>query len=108
MIIGKMRHRITLQTATATRDPDTGEQLNSWGTYLADVPAMVVPVSGKEFLSANAEQAGIEARITIRHDSGVTAAMRVVWDGKTYQIKAVMPDETARDYLVLMVMPWPI
>lgn len=105
MIIGKMRHRITIQSLTATRDPDTGEQLETWGTYLADVPAMVVPVSGKEYLSANAEQAGIQAKVTIRYDAGVTSAMRVVWDGKTYQIKDIFPDETARGYLTLMVMP---
>lgn len=105
MIIGKMRHRITIQSLTATRDAVTGEQLETWATYLADVPAMVVSVSGKEYLSASAEQAGITARVTVRWDSGITAAMRIVWDGRTYVIKDIFPDETARGYLVLMVQP---
>ena len=105
MIIGKMRHRITIQSITPTRDPVSGAVIETWGTYLADVPAMVVPVSGKEYLSASAEQSGIQAKITIRYDSGVTSAMRIQWDSKTYQIKDIFPDETARGYLVLMVTP---
>lgn len=100
-----MRHRITIQSLTASRDPDTGEQLETWGTYLADVPAMVVPVSGKEYLSANAEQAGIQAKVTIRYGASVSTAMRIQWDGRTYAIKDIFPDETGRGYLTLMVMP---
>ena len=105
MIIGKLRHRITIQSLSATQDATTGEQLETWATYLADVPAMVVPISGKEYLSASAEQAGITARVTVRYDSGITSAMRIVFDGRTYKIRDQFPDETARGYIVLMVSP---
>ncbi len=105
MIIGKLRHRITIESLTPTQDQVTGEQLESWGTYLADVPAMVVPISGKEYLSASAEQAGITAGVTVRYDSGITSAMRIVFDGRTYKIRDAFPDETARGYIVLMVAP---
>jgi SPP1 family predicted phage head-tail adaptor len=105
VIIGSLRHRITLEQYTATRDPVSGAEIESWATYLADVPASVVSVSGKEYLSASAEQAGIQARVTVRYDSGITSKMRLVWDGKTYQIKDVFPDPTARNYLVLMITP---
>ena len=105
MIIGTLRHRITIEQYSATRDPVSGAEIESWSTYLADVPASVVSVSGKEYLSASAEQAGIQARVTVRYDSGITAKMRIVWDGKTYQIKDIFPDPSARAYLVLMITP---
>lgn len=105
MIIGSMRHRITLEQLTATRDPVSGEQLEAWATYLANVPAAVLPLSGKEYLSASAEQAGITSKVIIRYDSGVNSKMRMVFDGVTYTIKEIFPDPTARQYLTLMIQP---
>ena len=105
MKIGDFRHDITIEQYTATRDPVSGAEIESWVTYLSGVPAIVAPVSGKEYLSAGAEQAGITAKIIIRYDSGVTSKMRIVFDGRTYVIVDIMPDATAREYLVMMVKP---
>lgn len=105
MKIGDFRHDITIEQTTETRDPVSGAVINTWSTYLSGVPAIVSPVSGKEYLSASAEQAGITAKIIIRYDSGVTSKMRIVFDGRTYTIVDMMPDASAREYLLMMVKP---
>ena len=98
----KLRHRIDIEEPTQTRDA-WGGVVETWTTFLECVPAEVVPLSGREFMAATAEHAGVTARITIRYQEGVTAAMRVVFDGAAYNIKAVLPDPTARRHLTLMV-----
>jgi SPP1 family predicted phage head-tail adaptor len=105
MKIGDFRHDITIESFTVTRDPVSGEQIETWATYLANVPAIISPVTGKEYLSAGAEQAGITAKIIIRYDAGVTSKMRIVADSKTYTIVDLMPDPTLREYIVMMVKP---
>lgn len=105
MIIGSLRHRITIENFTATRDGVSGESIEAWVTYLADVPAAVLPLSGKEYLSAGAEQGGIQAKVLVRYESGINSKMRIVFDGVTYQINDIFPDVTARQYLTLMVSP---
>jgi len=103
--IGDFRHDIDIESFTVTRDGVSGAQIETWATYLSGVPAIVSPVTGKEYLSAGAEQAGITAKIIIRYDSGVTSKMRIVFDSVTYTIVDIMPDPTAREYIVMMVKP---
>lgn len=103
MQIGKLRHRITLQSRVQTQDPVSGAVELTWSDYATEVPAEVVPLSGREFLSAAAEQAGVIARIVIRYDAGVLPTMRLVFDGVNHNIEAVLPDPTARRHLTLMV-----
>ena len=103
MKAGILRHRITLQSLTTTQDPVTGETTPTWTDFAADVPAEVVPLSGREFLSAAATQAEVSARMTIRYQPGVLPTMRVLFDGAIYNIAAVLPDPTARRHITLMV-----
>lgn len=102
MITHKLRHRLTLQSNTQTQDATTGEVTLTWADWLADEPAEVVPLSGKEYIAANATQAGGDTRMTIRWRSGVEPTMRVVFDGQNYNIHAVLPDPSNRRWLTLM------
>jgi len=102
MLAHKLRHRIKIESITATRD-EWGGVIETWGTFADNVPAEVVPLSGREFIAAAAEQSGVTARITIRELTGLTETMRIVFDGKDYNIKAILPDPTARRHLTLMV-----
>ena len=45
--------------------------------------------------AAQATQAGVTAKITIRYQAGIEPDMRVTHDGMTYNIKAVLPDPTS-------------
>lgn len=98
----KLRHRITIQRATTTQDPDTGETTATWVDFLNSEPAEVVPLSGREFIQSGAVQAGVNTRMTIRWQAGVLPTMRVLFDGDIYRIEAVLPDPTARRHLTLM------
>lgn len=101
---GRLRHRITLQSATTTQDATTGEITPTWANWLADEPAEFVPLSAREFIAAAAGQVLAEARVTIRWRSGVTSAMRLMHDGTTYNIGAVLPDnKSGREWLTLLV-----
>lgn len=102
MLTHRLSHRITLQSPTNAQDATTGEVTVTWADSVADEPAEVVPVSGKEFLQSSATQAGVDTRMTIRWRSGIEPTMRVVFDGQNYNIHAVLPDPSNRRWLTLM------
>lgn len=98
----RLRHRVTIEQVTETRDADGGV-VTAWATLHSKVPAEIVPLSGREFVAAQAAQAGITARLTIRYMAGITPKMRVVHGSDIYNIEAVLPDPTLRRHLTLMV-----
>ncbi|MBB4126223.1 SPP1 family predicted phage head-tail adaptor [Xanthomonas translucens] len=79
-----------------------GDEVEAWKTWRDEVPAEVVPLSGKEFIAAGADQATLAARIEIPYLAGVLSTMRVRHEGREYRITAVLPDATGRDHLTLM------
>jgi SPP1 family predicted phage head-tail adaptor len=102
MLTHKLRHRITLQSQVQAQDPTTGEVTVTWQDWLADEPAEVVPLSGREFLASGANQSGVDTRMTVRWRSGLDTTMRVVFDGQNYRLTAVLPDPSNRRWLTLM------
>lgn len=105
MRAGALRHRVDIEAFGVTLDSD-GAQVEGWTSILDSdeprLPAEIVPLSGREFIAAQAVQAGVTTRITIRWRDDVKASMRVVHDGDLYNIKAVLPDPTLRVHLTLM------
>lgn len=99
---GKYRHRITLQVPEPQRDPLGGDS-DAWSDWQPDVPAEVVPLSGREFTAASSEHGQVTARMEIPYLPGVKQSMRVVFDGSVYAVRAVLPDPTARRHITLMV-----
>jgi SPP1 family predicted phage head-tail adaptor len=99
---GNLNQRIRIEAEALTVDPTTGADSRSWTTFADDVPAEVVPVSGREFLQSGARQGEALTRITIRHIDGVLDTMRIVHLGVTYAIRAVLPDPSFRDHLTIM------
>lgn len=99
---GDLRHRVTLQRNAITQDPKTGAMVSTWND-VADVWAQVAPLSGREYLAAQATQSEVQARIVIRYRDDVDAAMRVMHGTRIYEIKAVLPDaDSGREHLTLM------
>lgn len=99
---GKYRHRITLRVKERVRLPLGGDR-DEWIDWRADLPAEVVPLSGREFTAASAEHGQVTARMEIPYLPGVVNTMCVLFDGQQYAIRAVLPDPTARQHLTLMV-----
>lgn len=103
MQAGKLRHRVTIELLAETQDGTTGAISQAWST-VATVWAAIEPLSGREFLAAQANQAEVVARILIRYRDDVTAKMRVVHGARVYNIRAALPDkESGAEHLTLMV-----
>jgi SPP1 family predicted phage head-tail adaptor len=99
---GNLRHKVQLQAKRVSQDPDTGEMVTRWVT-IAQPWAEIVPMSGREFMAAAAEQSEVRGRIVMRYRDDVNASMRVVYRGKYYNILAVLPDaESGREHITLM------
>lgn len=103
----RLRHRVDLQELVVTQDASTGAQEEAWSSILGaqagQLPAEIVPLSGREFVAAKAMQNASSARITIRWRDDVTPTMRVVHQGRAYGIVAVLADPSLRRHLTLLV-----
>lgn len=98
---GTLRHRCTLQRKQQTQNPQTGAMVTTWVTE-ATVWAAVEPLSAREFIAAQAVQSDVSVRIRVRYRPGITSAMRLLHDGKVYNITGVLADkDSGREYLTL-------
>ena len=101
MQAGKLRHRVSLQKPVKTQNPLSGATVNSW-QEITKLWADVVPLSAREFIAAQARQAEVTTRITIRFRSDITSKHRIVYGDKIFNIEGVLPDPVSgRDYLTL-------
>lgn len=101
MQAGKLRHRVMLQHKVSVQNPLTGAVTPEWQD-IKKVWADVVPLSAREFIAAQATQAEITTRITIRYRSGLTNANRIVFRDRIYNIEGVLPDAVSGlEYLTL-------
>lgn len=88
MRAGALRDRVTIQAFTSTRDT-FGQEVEAWAD-VATVWAHVRFLNGREFISADRQVQQAVASIRIRRRE-VTPSMRIVFDGDTYNITAVLP-----------------
>ena len=80
----RFRHVITYQSKAQSLD-EYGGVTETWATF-ATVRAAVAPLIGKDMIASMAAQSTAEARINHRYLAGITSAMRILWDGATYEI----------------------
>lgn len=103
MRAGRLRHRVTIQSRGETRDADGGS-VPAWVDFAVDVPAEFLSGPGREFLAAESIRAETVGRFQMRFLDGVTAAHRVLWNGKVWDIKAPpIVDRTAQREMTLLV-----
>jgi phage head-tail adaptor, putative, SPP1 family len=82
---GKYRHRVTIEQQVETRD-DMGGVVVTWQPFAVGVPAEVLTGPGRELIAADQQQADIAARINLRYTPWLTAKMRILWDGRVFNI----------------------
>ena len=97
----RLRHRITIEQLTVTRDA-IGGVIETWSALHQNVPADIVPLSGREFMAAQSTQSSVTVRVTVRYLDGLTPLMRVVHGSDVYNVEAVLPDPSLRRHLTLM------
>lgn len=88
MRAGRLRHSVTLQSKSVSRDAAGGESI-MWTTF-ATVWAEVQPLSGREYVAMRQAQADVAVRVRMRYVAGVNPAMRVVHGSAIYNVLEVI------------------
>lgn len=99
---GKLNQRITLQVLTISKGTSGGAN-KAWADVATSIPAAVRNMSGNERQASSAGGQVAEARteFIIRYRAGVTAQMRVLYQGAVYNIRHVNDFMARRESLIL-------
>ena len=89
---GKLRHLVTIQTRSTTRDVTSGQLEESW-TNGDTVWAAVLPMSGRELEQAQAIHAQVKTKIVMRYTSNVSAESRIKFGDRTFHVWSVINTE---------------
>ena len=98
---GKRNKVVVIQNKTGTID-DYGGTVYTWTTF-ATVWAFVRPLRGRDLVAAQAAQNVTEVVFNIRYVAGLLSSMRIVYDGKNYDITALINIEEANREIDIMV-----
>lgn len=108
---GKLRHRLTIQKLQNVADSSgevqdsSGDLIQEW-VNVATVWGAIEPLSGREFMAAQAEQSKVVARLTVRYRNDIDATMRIfhAYKDAYYNIEGVLSDkDSGLEYLTLLV-----
>lgn len=99
MRIGKLRYYMTIQSLTYTQDA-TGQGVETWADY-GKAWGSIRNLSGNEYINSAENRGSVNSEIIVRYDASIQPEWRVVYDGVTYQINAVLHDPR-RVYTQLM------
>lgn len=99
MQAGRLINKIVIESVTETRS-STGAVTRTWATF-ATVWASKREPRGREFFAGGAQQAETTVVFAIRWLAGVTTKMRITFDGKVYDIKAITDPDDRRTELHL-------
>jgi len=102
MNAGRMDRRITLQRKSSSQD-SFGQPIETWAD-ISTVWAEVVPVSGNERFVSQQVIAEADTLFKIRYMSGLTPLDRVVYDGRTYDVKGVIEIGRRREGMQIAAM----
>lgn len=99
--IGELDEWITIERLVRGADDGQGGYLSSTWEKLCECWAKVETGSGREIIFADQTSHRVGYVITIRRDSEVTAAMRVIWQERTLAIIGVPPTKRKQFWTVL-------
>ena len=98
MRAGKLRHRLIIESPQRASD-GAGGAVVTW-TQVASIWAHVTPVSARELRSAGQRAEKLTHRITLRYRSGINATMRLVGEGRVFNIDAIINEDERDHWLV--------
>jgi len=98
---GAMREQITIQTESRTADGGGGYTQAFTTNFITN--ASVNPISGKEDYKQGQlrDTTLFEFVIRYRSDKTVTAANRILWRSRTFQVRSVINHLERNKYLVM-------
>jgi len=97
---GKYKNRVEFQTNSTAVNSD-GTPVNVW-SELATVWAGVNTVTGREKWANRHTSHNYDAAVSIRYRSDITESMRIIYNGRTLQIKTIIDVNERRRELVLL------
>lgn len=100
MHIGRLRHRVAIQTAATSRT-DSGFATQTWTTQ-ETVWASVEPISGRELMEADQVEGAVTHRVRMRYTANATRKARLVHDSRTLEILAVIDKQDRNSELELL------
>lgn len=100
MKAGQLDQRVTVERNTTTTD-GWGGVVTTWAP-LFTAWAAVEPLTGREYLAAQAAVSEVTARIRMRFRPWMTAEDRVIHNGTTYNIVSLIDVRSDHRELVLM------
>lgn len=95
---GKLRDRIKLQTPKKQSGPFP--PLDDYDDYIS-IWAEARFLRGRNFYAAKAANVKTDVEFIIRHCEGLDETMRVVHDGKNYEIEGITPMDNTRSYMTI-------
>lgn len=103
MQAGRLRHKVQVQSLVVGSPQYTpsGKPNSEW-TDLFQTWASIEPLRGNELFRAQEFAAETEVRIRIRYRSDITTDMRIVYEGKYYNILAIIDEQLRHRELELM------
>ena len=101
MKAGQLDQRVTVERLQGGVD-ELGQPLPDTWAPLFTCWAAVEPLTGREYLAAQAAVSEVTAKIRMRFRPWMTAEDRVIHDGQVYGIEAVIDVHSSRRELHLM------
>lgn len=100
MSAGRRNCLVTVQRKTSDRDTDGGERV-AW-TTVNTYWVSIEPLKGTEALGAAQMQSQVTGKMKFLYPADVTAADRVTYEGKTYNVEAVFQSVQHREITAMV------
>lgn len=101
MKAGQLDQLVTVERQQGGFD-ELGQPLPDTWAPLFTCWAEVAPLTGREYLAAQAAVSEVTAKIRMRYRPGITSQDRVIHEGTTYGIESVIDVRSGHRELVLM------
>lgn len=102
MKIGKLRHRVDVQTKGAATAGDRGQPVASWVNLYSDIYAGVEPLSGREAELARQLVPQASFKVTLRYHADITTQERIVFGSQILNIGYINNPEQRNLWLILL------
>ena len=100
MRAGTLRHYVEIQVASTAQNA-TGEPSVTWATS-SYAYAAIMPLRGREYLTASQERSAVTHRIRIRHLSGLNPKKRIKFGSRYFNIGSVINVDERNIYQDIM------
>ena len=98
---GQFRHLITFQKNMVTQD-ELGQETSEWQDFKSAM-AMIKTLQGREYFEARQTQSETAVRFVIRYTPEIEGDMRILYDGKTYDIVAPPINDDELDKTITLI-----